>query len=231
MRPAPRPSAPRPPAETVASSAPRPPRVVAELGRPETPEETAARKAENSRKHRANQTLRNLVFALLATLAVVLALVLVVVRPDGVPRPAVDYRADAADSQSQVSQTLVAPPLPSGWTANDDGLRTGSDKITSWSVGFITPSQQYIGLVQGIDANPTWVANQLENKQSTGTTTIGGREWSVYDRRSVTDPGNFAYSLSTVIGASSIVLHGTAPTAEFTTLATAITTQLKEATG
>ena len=26
-----------------------PPRVVAELGRPETPEETAARKAENSR--------------------------------------------------------------------------------------------------------------------------------------------------------------------------------------
>ena len=39
----------------------RPPRVVAELGRPETPEETAARKAENSRIHRASQNTRNLV--------------------------------------------------------------------------------------------------------------------------------------------------------------------------
>jgi hypothetical protein len=63
----------------------RQPRIVAELGRPETPEETAARKAENSRKHRENQTLRNLVFALLSSLAVVLVLVLVVGGPAGAP--------------------------------------------------------------------------------------------------------------------------------------------------
>jgi len=209
----------------------RPPRVVAELGRPETPEETAARKAENSRKHRANQTLRNLVLALLASLAVVLVLVLVVVRPDGPPRAAVDYRGDAANSQQQAGKTLAAPQLPAGWSANTDGLTTGSDSVVAWTVGLITPSKQYIGLVQGIDANPTWLANQLENKRSTGSTSIGGRDWAVYDRRADDSPGNFAYSLSTVIGSSSVVLHGTAPTREFDTLASAISTQLQKGTG
>lgn len=207
------------------------PRIVAELGRPETPAETAARKAENSRKHRANQTLRNLVLALLASLAVVLVLVLVVVRPNGPPRQPVDYRADAADSQAQAGQTLAAPPLPSGWSANNDGLNTGSDSVLSWGVGFITPSTQYIGLVQGIDANPTWLANKLQNKAATGTTSLGGHDWTVYDRRSDPDPGNYAYSLSTMIGSSTIVLHGTAPSAEFATLARAIAVQLDKGTG
>ena len=61
----------------------RPPREVAELGRPETPEETAARKAENSRKHRQRQTLKNLVLALAASLGVVFIIVLLVPRSDG----------------------------------------------------------------------------------------------------------------------------------------------------
>lgn len=209
----------------------RQPRIVAELGRPETVEETAARKAENSRKHRANQTLRNLVFALLASLAVVLVLVLVVVRPDGAPRAAVDYRADAAASEAQAGRVLAAPPLPAGWSANDDGLSTGSDSVVAWKVGFITPSNQYIGLVQGISANATWVANELVNARATGSISVGGRDWSVYDRRTDQDPGNYAYSLSTVIGSSSIVLHGTAPTKEFTALATAVTAQLDDGTG
>lgn len=209
----------------------RQPRIVAELGRPETAEETAARKAENSRKHRANQTLRNLVFALLASLAVVLVLVLVVVRPDGTPREAVDYRADAVASEAQAGHMLAAPPLPVGWSANGDGITTGSDSVLAWKVGFITPSNQYIGLVQGISANPTWVANELTNTRSTGSTSIGGRDWTVYDRRTEKNPGNYAYSLSTVIGSSSIVLHGTAPTREFTALARAVAAQLGEGTG
>jgi hypothetical protein len=157
-------------------------------------------------------------------------LVLVVVRPDGPPRAAVDYRADAAASQAQAGQVLAAPPLPAGWSANHDGLETGSDSVVAWKLGFITPSHQYIGLVQGIDANPTWVANELANARSTGATSIGGHDWSVYDRRADQDPGNYAYSLSTVIGSSSIVLHGTAPTKEFTTLALAVTAQLDHGT-
>ena len=210
----------------MAEPAQRPPRVVAELGRPETPAETAARKAESSRVHRSSQTLRNLVVALVASLAIVLFIVLVVVRPDGAVRQPIDYRTVAAQSQSSVSETLAAPDLPSTWTANSASLETGADDIKAWTVGFITPKQQFIGLVQGIGANSSWLSDEVKKARATGSTTIDGLEWTVYDRRSAAEPGNYAYSLSTVAGASTIVLHGTAPIAEFRTLATAVITDL-----
>ena len=47
------------------------PRIVAELGRPETPQETADRKAASSARYRSSKTFRNLVAALLITIAVV----------------------------------------------------------------------------------------------------------------------------------------------------------------
>jgi len=211
----------------MAEPAQRPPRVVAELGRPETPAETAARKAESSRIHRSSQTLRNLVVALVASLAIVLFIVLVVVRPEGAVRQPIDYRAVAAQSQPTVSETLAAPILPSGWSANSANLETGADDIEAWSVGFITPKQQFIGLVQGIDANSSWVSDEVKKARATGSTTIDGVEWTVYDRRSASEPGNYAYSLSTVVGASTLVLHGTAGSTEFRTLAAAVTTELE----
>ena len=75
------------------------PAIVAELGRPETPEETAARKAENSRKRRANQTAFNLIVATIASLGIVLFLVVVVVRPNPEPAPGIEYVTIAAQSQ------------------------------------------------------------------------------------------------------------------------------------
>ncbi len=203
--------------------------IVAELGRPETPEETAARKAETSRKHRANQTMRNLVWSLIASLGIVLFLVLVVVRPAGAPPKPIDYRAIASQSQPTVTSTLAAPQLPKGWSANAASIDTGADGITTWSIGFITADQQYIGLVQGIDADRTWAAGQLKNARSTSTSSIAGTDWLTYDRRSADDPGNYAYSLSTVTGQDTFLLHGTASTHEFRVLATAITDELRGA--
>src|SRR5664279_4386939 len=94
------------------------PRIVAELGRPETPEETFARKAENSRKHRANQTLFNLLIATVASLSIVLFLVLVVVRPTDDTPVTADYQTIAADAQTNASEPLLAPTLPADWYAN-----------------------------------------------------------------------------------------------------------------
>jgi hypothetical protein len=201
-------------------------RIVAELGRPETPDETADRKAESSRKHRQNQTLRNLILALAASLGVVLLLVLVVARPASVAPPPVDYHQLAADTQAAVSVPLADPDLSSAWKANDASFGEGNDGVDSWYIGFITPETQFIGLKQGIKANPTWVSTQLDQAKQSGTTTIAGIHWKVYDQRTIADAGNFAYSLSTTIGASSYLLYGSATTIEFRTLATALASQL-----
>ena len=201
------------------------PRVVAELGRPETPQETADRKATASRKHRQNQTFFNLVVALLASLAVVAVVVLVVVRPDVSSVNPVDYHSEALNSGAPV--TLAAPALPSDWWSNRaEYNRTPADGVANWYVGFVTPSDLFIGLKQGIDANPTWLANEVAAAQATGSITIDGIEWTVYDRRGTKDVGLRAYSLSTVAAQSTYVLYGTASDGEFTILAKALAATL-----
>jgi len=203
----------------------RPPRVVAELGRPETPEETAARKAENSRNHRQRQTLRNLVLALGASLLVVLVIVLIVPRSDAPIEPDIDVAAVAEQAQIAIDDELAVPELPEGWRANAAEIRSSAaDGVTAWYVGYLTPSDEYIGVYQGVEANPTWVAGLLSRTLATGTTTIDGVEYTVYDNReSSDDVGNARYALTTESGGTTFVLLGTATDDEFTALASALT--------
>lgn len=198
---------------------------MAELGRPETAQETADRRAAASRTRRQNQNFFNLVIALLASLAVVAVLVLVVVRPDAAPREPVDYRSLSLQAGAPVP--LAAPELPDGWSSNS-AIYNGSptDGVANWYVGFITPDEQFIAVRQGIDANPTWAANELEGMRTTGSTTIDGIEWSVYDRRGAKDAGNHAFAMSTVAARSTFILYGTASPEEFTLLAKQLTTTI-----
>ena len=205
--------------------------IVAELGRAETADEIADRKAIASAAHRNNQTLLNLVIALGASLLVVFVIVVVVVRPDqsGSPKT-VNWVSVAKDAQQSVSTRLVVPALPKTWTANRAewvDTKTAADGIASWQIGFITPSTQYIGLVQGINADATWVSTQLNNKKTTGDASYGGLRWQVYDHRSDDNPGNLAYALVRTVGDSTVVLAGTGSDVEFATLATEISGELE----
>jgi hypothetical protein len=202
----------------------KPPRVVAELGRPETPDETAARKAENSRLYRVRKTPNNLVLSLLVCVAVVIVIVLAVPRGDTQLTNTVDYRALASSAQAGVPETLGSPELPSGWRANTAEYRTGAaDKIDSWFIGFLTPGDEFIGMSQAFGANDTWIAKQLHNTIASGSVSIDGVEWTIYDnRQSSDDVGNARYALVTTAGDNTWVLAGTAEPAEFETLATAL---------
>lgn len=207
----------------------KPPRIVAELGRPETPEETAARKARNTIQHRANQTLRNLIYSLVATLALVLLLVVVVVRPDPTVLEPIDYQTVAAEAQVDSDVPLIAPELPSGYTSNSAELTTSADGVSSWYVGLVTPSNEFVGFTQGIESNPTWIAQQLDQHLPTGTDTVDGVVWDIYDYRDSSDPGNLAFAMVATFGdgnvsadGTSYVLFGTADSNEFRTVAASI---------
>jgi hypothetical protein len=204
-------------------------RVVAELGRPETPQETAARKAQSSRLHRERQTVNNLVLSLLATLGVVIVIVLMVPRnnPHTVGNP-VDWKSVAAQGAGAEPDALLSPDLPQGWTANAAELRQGSTGgVDDWHIGFISPSQQYVGLDQGFKANSTWAADELDQIRATGSTTIGGVRWVVYDNRSgQSQSSDVTYGLVTTHSASTVVLAGTAKASEFDTVAQALAPEL-----
>jgi hypothetical protein len=202
----------------------RPPRIVAELGRPETPEETAARQAENALKRRQRQTVQNLVLALGASLLIVLVIVLLVPRSSAPIDRDIDVAAVAEQAQFVSDDPLAVPELPEGWRANAAELRTSTvDGVTAWYAGYLTPSNEYVGMYQGLDANPTWVAGLLARTLATGTTTIDDVEWTVYDNRdSAADVGNARYGLTTEAGGSTFVLLGTATAEEFEQLATAL---------
>lgn len=185
-------------------------------------QEAAPTVAERRAARRANQTTFNLVLALVASLGIVVFLVAVVVRPEMSP-PTVDYEQIGTEAQRGVDEPLAVPDLPDGWTANRaEFIGTASDGVARWEIGFLTPEGQYIALVQGIEANPSWLADQVRAASPGGTERIGGLAWESYDRRDVDDPGNLAYALVASAGASTIVLGGTASDAEFAVLAAAV---------
>ena len=206
------------------------PKIVAELGRPETPAETAARKAENSRLYKSRKTINNLVYSLLVTVGLVAVLYFLVPRADGEPNWQVDYVAQSEIASTSLGESLLVPAMPEQWRANAAELRNATNgQVTSWYIGFITPSDKFIAFNEAFDANETWVANELKDYPATGTVTIDGQQWTVYNNRSMNDAGNVEYAMVTTLGRSTVVLYGTADDAEFEQLATSITADLRSA--
>ncbi|MFT4029733.1 MAG: DUF4245 domain-containing protein [Protaetiibacter sp.] len=200
--------------------------IVAELGRAETPQETADRKAAASAARRSNQTVLNLAIATVASAIAAIAIVATVGLVDTGSRiDPVDYVASTAQAQSAFDGALVTPVLPDGWWANAAAVDRTAD-VAAWRIGLLTPDDQYLALVQTTEANPSWLDGQLRGAPAGGTLTIGGVDWTVYDRREASDPGNVAYALVTETATSTIVLAGTASDERFAVLAEAVAKEL-----
>jgi hypothetical protein len=200
-------------------------RVVAELGRPETPEETADRKARDRALRRSRQNWRNLVASLAACVGVVALIVLIVPRGGPVTRPDIDVRAAATQYGDTAGQPLLAPKVPSGWHPNAAELR-GSGDGSSWYIGYVIDGTGYAGVTEGLPGDSGLIDTTLDGARSTGTTTIGSLPWRVYDRRSLgaDATGNVAYGLATTIGSVVVAVYGTASTTELRGLAAAVAT-------
>lgn len=201
-------------------------RVVAELGRPETPEETAERKARDSRLYRERKTLSNLIYALIVTLVAVVVIVLAVPRPDQPIDRTVDAAAIAEKAAVSLGTTPLVPAIAGD--ANAAELRGTADGITAWYVGWITDDNEYIGMLQAVDANDSWVSHELADTAPSGSITLDGLNWVLYNNRdSASDVGNAQYGMATTFTApddteQTIVLLGTAGDPQFMQAAAAV---------
>ncbi|MDM4763388.1 DUF4245 family protein [Galbitalea sp. SE-J8] len=196
----------------------REPRIVAELGRPETPDETAERKAANSARYRASKTTRNLAAALVATVAIVVALVAVVVRPD----PGLDLSVDWHAIAAQAGEPVVDPELPAGWTANAAEFRGSTDE-RYWYLGFVTPRSGFVAVEQHDAVDDDLVKHTLPD-HSTGpqTQTVGGVAWQAWTAPDAATAGNYARVWETTAGSTQFLVYGTADLDEFTTFVEAV---------
>jgi len=211
----------------------KPPAVVAELGRPETAAETAARKAENSRLYKERKTVNNLVFSLLVSLALVAVLVLIVPRgTDQWSGQTVDVQAVAEQSEPTAGAPLIAPEMPESWKAKRATVHAdqGSD-VLAWRIDYTTENEAYAAAVQAYTSNgepvdERWIAEQLESQSATGTERIGGLEWTVYDHpeRSA-DSANAVFGLEAHVGATVLLVYGTDTPEALRTLAAQVADQ------
>lgn len=208
------------------------PRVVAGLGRPETPDETAARKAESSRVYRASQNTRNLVAALIVTLAVVAVIFFAV--PRGTPPEAepVDVAAIADGISRAEGRTVIAPELSDEWVVNRAAVDS-EGSARAWTVVFAPAHEDargFLRVVQGFDADEAWPARVLSGAAPVDTVTVDGVEWHRYELDSERT-GNISVALATSAGADTILIYGMADEAALEEFAAAVAddvTQLRE---
>ena len=138
-------------------------RVVAELGRPETPEETASRKAESSRIYRSSQTFRNLIAAILATLAIVLVVVFGVPRGTLATPDAIDVAEIASGLGEAYGRTVISPDLPGDWRVNSAKME--GDEVSAFTIVYV-PDVASLSFEQARDELVTVVA-ELEQGSPT----------------------------------------------------------------
>ena len=75
------------------------------------------------------------------------------------------------------------PPIPGDtFHANYARWESGSGSgVPTWEVGYLTPKESFIGLVQTRQANPTWLLQQTKSAPVTGTRNAGGQDWELRD--------------------------------------------------
>ena len=200
-------------------------RIVAELGRPETPEETAARKAESSRIYRSSQNTRNLIAALLVTLAVVAVIILAV--PRGAPPEAapIDVAAVAQGVEDTEGRTVLVPDVPDEWIVNRASIE--GDSVSAWTIVYVPDeSAGFLNIAQGFDADAAWVTRVLSGASVDDTVTIDGVEW---DRYRIPDPsraGNISAALSTTAGDDIVLVYGSTDDATLERAAASVAEQV-----
>lgn len=183
------------------------PRVVAELGRPETPQETATRKAASSKTYRSSQTARNLIAALIITLIIVAVVIFGVPRGSTPEAEPIDVAAVAESVEIAEGHELIVPDAPESWRVNRAFV--DRDDLSAWTVVY-APASGFVTMAQGFDADPAWATRVLGGANADGTVTIDGVTWTQYDISNPERAGGITAAMSTEVGTDTVLLYGVA---------------------
>lgn len=182
--------------------------------------------SDSAAQHRAKQTVRNLIYSLLVTVGLVVLIVLGVPRDDSNRIAEVDYNQIAQQASESLGLNAIAPEIPEDWWSNAARLENELD-VDSWYVGFVTEDNQFIGMSQAFESNPSWLALTLQANWQDGTKVIDGKTWEIWPTLNPQSPrGTKHYAMVHKFETSAVVIYGTAEPEQFEVLAKAITAEL-----
>lgn len=207
--------------------------IVAELGRPETAEETAARKAESSRIYRSSQSFRNLIAALIATLAVLTIIVFMVPRGSLGEPEAIDSVALAEQTSETLGREIFAVQnLPADWQTN--AANTGKSGKTGYWKAVYSPNKDsktagFVNLEQSFNTDEDRAGVLLPGAVPDETTTIDGWTWTHFTlSKDAASNKNVTSALGTQIGDDYVLLYGNADSSFVLDFAADITAQISD---
>lgn len=172
---------------------------------------------------RANASVIGMMIALVVSVAAFLPIVLMNPSPksDGY-RPNVNVSAVAQNAAGVAGFTPVTPEAGDTFRPNYARWESGTGSgVPTWEVGYLTPKESFIGLVQTARANPTWLLQQTKNAPVTGSRNAGGLDWELRDT------GKGERSMVLAHKGTTVVLTGTAQLDEFAVLADAVVKSLE----
>jgi hypothetical protein len=167
---------------------------------------------------RANASVIGMIIALALSIGAFLPIILMNPSPksDGY-RPDIDVSAAARNATDVAGFTPVAPDTGHTFRPNYARWEAGTASgVPSWEVGYITPKESFIGLIQTRAANPTWLLQQTQNAPVTGSRNAGGQEWELRDT------GKGEKSMVLEYRGTTVILSGAAQLDEFAILADAV---------
>ena len=119
-----------------------------------------------------------MVLSLAVIAAIAVGIVLLVPRPNGVAPVEVDVVSVAAGARAELGFSPAAPTdLPPGWRVTSAGIRHSIDGVTTWHVGYLTPSGGNASIEQAVRPSAQWEIILDSGGLDRPAVTVDGRSW------------------------------------------------------
>jgi hypothetical protein len=121
--------------------------------------------------------------SLLVIGALVLLLIAIVPRVNGISQPPVDVGGAAVEIAHESGWPIDRPEgLPNGWKATSVRWVRSTDGLMTWHAGYQSPTGNYVALEQTRDATQGWIAAQTNRARETGEVQVAGKPWATFVR-------------------------------------------------
>lgn len=136
---------------------------------------------EEMRVMRRHYNWVNMVIALAACMALVLAALMFAPRPKGTEVRDIDYREVAASAQQRAEFPLVVPDLSEEWKANAASFDPqGSPAVDTWYISLVGPDDAWVAVNQSA-GDERWAESFVDEMAQVGTQDVDGVEFTTWE--------------------------------------------------